>query len=104
LPKRVPRHCRKDDLYTHLWPDTFVVDANLANLIADIRSAVGDRAHEPRIIRTVHGFGCAFVADAHAEPVEVHDGVQGRLANRRPYFGGYVAKYMYAAAMSSARR
>ena len=65
-----PRALSKDDLYEHLWPNTFVVDANLANLIADIRSAVADRAHEPRIVRTVHGFGYAFVADAHAEAAD----------------------------------
>jgi DNA-binding winged helix-turn-helix (wHTH) protein len=66
-----PRALSKNELYAHLWPDTFVVEANLANLIADIRSAVGDRAHEPRIIRTVHGFGYAFAAEAHEELADV---------------------------------
>ena len=59
-----PKALAKDYLYKELWPDTFVVDANLPNLIAEIRGALGDSAQQPRIIRTVHGFGYAFCADA----------------------------------------
>jgi hypothetical protein len=43
-----------------LWPDTIVVEANLSNLIAEIRAAIGDDPRQPRFIRTVHGFGYAF--------------------------------------------
>jgi len=55
-----PRALSKDELYTHLWPDTYVIEANLANLIAEIRAVLGDDAHKPHIIRTVHRFGYAF--------------------------------------------
>jgi DNA-binding winged helix-turn-helix (wHTH) protein len=64
LAEARPRALSKDELYAQLWPDTFVVEANLANLVAELRAALADSAHEPRIIRTVHGFGYAFCADA----------------------------------------
>lgn len=60
-----PRAVAKEDLYRRLWPDTFVVEANLPNLISEIRTALGDSSHQPRIIRTLHGFGYAF--SGHAE-------------------------------------
>ena len=59
-----PKALGKAALQQHLWPDTFVVEANLSSLVAEIRSALGDRARPPRFMRTVHGFGYAFCANA----------------------------------------
>ena len=59
-----PKALSKTALYESLWPNTFVVDANLSNLVGEIRSALGDSAQRPRYIRTLHGFGYAFSADA----------------------------------------
>jgi DNA-binding winged helix-turn-helix (wHTH) protein len=56
-----PRAVSKSELQEHLWPSTFVVEANLSSLVAEVRSALGDRARQPATIRTVHGFGYAFV-------------------------------------------
>jgi DNA-binding winged helix-turn-helix (wHTH) protein len=53
----------KDELQRRLWPDTFVVDTNLASLIAEIREALEDDAKEPRFIRTAHRVGYGFCAD-----------------------------------------
>ena len=58
-----PSAVAKADLMSHLWPDTFVSDATLASLVADVREAIGDTGREARIIRTLHRFGYAFVAD-----------------------------------------
>jgi DNA-binding winged helix-turn-helix (wHTH) protein len=58
-----PRALSKDDLYKQLWPATFVVEANLSNLIGEIRSALNDSAQQAKFIRTVHGFGYAFCGD-----------------------------------------
>ncbi len=55
-----PRAMSKDALFERLWPATFVTDANLAGLVAEIRREIGDDAREPRFVRTVHGFGYAF--------------------------------------------
>jgi DNA-binding winged helix-turn-helix (wHTH) protein len=55
-----PRALSKSDLQRRLWPDTFVVEANLANLVGEIRDALGEEPRRPRYVRTVHGFGYAF--------------------------------------------
>jgi DNA-binding winged helix-turn-helix (wHTH) protein len=55
-----PKAVDRDSLYHALWPDTFVVEANLSNLVGEIRAALGDSAQHPRFIRTLHGFGYAF--------------------------------------------
>jgi hypothetical protein len=41
-----------------------VAEANLSNLVAEIREALGDDAHAPQFIRTSHGFGYAFCGNA----------------------------------------
>jgi DNA-binding winged helix-turn-helix (wHTH) protein len=63
-----PRALSKSELHERLWPDTFVVDANLGVLIAEIRSALGDDTRAPRYVRTLHGFGYAFLAATTAVP------------------------------------
>jgi DNA-binding winged helix-turn-helix (wHTH) protein len=55
-----PKALSKPALQEQLWPETFVVEKNLVNLIAEIRAALGDDATHPRFIRTVHRFGYAF--------------------------------------------
>jgi DNA-binding winged helix-turn-helix (wHTH) protein len=60
LIERRPEAVAKADIHERLWPGTFVSDTNLPTLIAEIRDALGETAHRPRCIRTVHGFGYAF--------------------------------------------
>ena len=55
-----PKAISKSDLQERLWPATFVVEKNLANLVSEIRDALGDDPSQPRFIRTVHRFGYAF--------------------------------------------
>jgi DNA-binding winged helix-turn-helix (wHTH) protein len=55
-----PAALSKEILYQRLWPDTFVVEANLSNLVGEVRAALGDSPRRPRFLRTVHGFGYAF--------------------------------------------
>lgn len=55
-----PKALSKSDLQERLWPATFVVEKNLANLVGEIRDALGDDPSHPRFIRTVHRFGYAF--------------------------------------------
>jgi DNA-binding winged helix-turn-helix (wHTH) protein len=70
LIDRRPRALSKQELHEHLWPDTFVSEVNLASLIAEVRSALGDTAHEPTFIRTARRFGYAFCGNA-AEATEL---------------------------------
>ena len=55
-----PKALSKSALQDQLWPDTFVVEKNLVNLVAEIRIALGDDAAHPRFLRTIHRFGYAF--------------------------------------------
>ncbi len=57
-----PKAISKSDLQEHLWPNTFVVEKNLTNLVSEIREALGDDPSRPRFIRTIHRFGYAFCA------------------------------------------
>ena len=59
-----PKAVSKADLQERLWPGTFVAEANLSNLVAEIRAALGDPARAPKFVRTAHGFGYAFCGEA----------------------------------------
>jgi hypothetical protein len=59
-----PAVLSKTALQQRLWPDTFVAEANLSNLVAEVREALDDAARNPAYIRTAHKFGYAFCADA----------------------------------------
>ena len=52
----------KDGLIRTLWPETFVEEANLSNLIALLRKALGDSPAAAQYIRTVPKLGYRFVA------------------------------------------
>jgi DNA-binding winged helix-turn-helix (wHTH) protein len=58
-----PRALSKTELHEHLWPATFVSEANLASLIAEVREALEDPARHSRFIRTAHRFGYAFCGE-----------------------------------------
>ena len=66
-----PRALSKEELFGRLWPDTFVTEASLAGLVAEVRREIGDEAREPRFLRTIHGYGYAFSEDGtRAAPEE----------------------------------
>jgi len=71
-----PKALSKSELQERLWPKTFVVEKNLANLVGEIREAIGDNPSNPQFIRTVHRFGYAFRDDVVARAAA------GRSANR----------------------
>ncbi|HYN06296.1 MAG TPA: winged helix-turn-helix domain-containing protein [Vicinamibacterales bacterium] len=54
------RAVSKTELHDRLWPGTFVTEANLASLVAELRRALADPARSSKVIRTVHRFGYAF--------------------------------------------
>lgn len=59
-----PNVLDKDALHAQIWPRTFVVDATLSVVVAELRRALADSAREPRFIRTVHALGYAFCGEA----------------------------------------
>jgi DNA-binding winged helix-turn-helix (wHTH) protein len=62
-----PRALSKEELQQGLWPNTFVDEANLSVVVAELRAALGDAARNSRYVRTVHGFGYAFEAEVTRE-------------------------------------
>jgi DNA-binding winged helix-turn-helix (wHTH) protein len=62
-----PDAVSKDEIHARLWPGIHVSEANLANLVVELRAALGDDARRPRIIRTLPRFGYAFRAVARTE-------------------------------------
>lgn len=62
-----PRVLAKHALQQAIWPDTFVIEANLSNLVGELRAVLGDARRRPCYIRTEHGFGYAFCATVEAD-------------------------------------
>ncbi len=63
-----PKVVEKSALHARIWPNTYVVDANLNILVGEVRRAIGDSAQVPKFIRTVHGVGYAFCGTAIVPP------------------------------------
>jgi DNA-binding winged helix-turn-helix (wHTH) protein len=68
-----PRALTKDEIHQTLWGGTFVSDATLTSLVAELRAAIGDDARSPRFIRTVHGYGYVFFGDVGVERARGRD-------------------------------
>ncbi|HTY41868.1 MAG TPA: FHA domain-containing protein [Thermoanaerobaculia bacterium] len=64
LIRNRPRAVSKEAIHAEIWPGTFVSDGTVTSLLAEIREAIGDDAHESRFVRTVHRFGYAFCGPA----------------------------------------
>jgi DNA-binding winged helix-turn-helix (wHTH) protein len=68
-----PRALTKDEIHQTLWGATFVSDATLTSLVAELRAAIGDDARSPRFIRTIHGYGYVFFGDATTDRMPARD-------------------------------
>lgn len=58
-----PRAVSRDELLNALWPDTFVGRTSVAQLVNEVRKALGDDPQQPRFVRTVHRFGYAWIGE-----------------------------------------
>ncbi|HEY2945257.1 MAG TPA: FHA domain-containing protein [Vicinamibacteria bacterium] len=67
LISRRPAAVSKQEIRDGLWPDTFVSESHLSSLAARVRRALDAGAEGPGFVRTVHGFGYAFTAEATEE-------------------------------------
>jgi DNA-binding winged helix-turn-helix (wHTH) protein len=79
LLERHPAVVSKQEIMEHLWPGTFVSEANIPNLIAEIREASGDSSDQPRYIRTVHRLGYAFYAKVNIVNEDAQDSGRSSL-------------------------
>jgi DNA-binding winged helix-turn-helix (wHTH) protein len=64
LVENQARAMSKAELHERLWPSTYVLETNLAGVVAELRRALEDSADQPRFIRTMQRFGYWFVGDA----------------------------------------
>ena len=62
-----PALVSKAELQDRVWPDVAVVEANVANAIAEIRRGLGDDPKSPAFVCTVSRRGYRFCAEA--EPI-----------------------------------
>jgi DNA-binding winged helix-turn-helix (wHTH) protein len=73
-----PRAIAKREIHEVLWPGTFVSDATLTSLVAELRTAIGDNARTPNLVRTLHGYGYAFIGEVvpslRPSEIEADDG------------------------------
>src|SRR6266581_4003588 len=67
LISRRPAAVSKQEIRDGLWPDTFVSESHLSSLAARVRRALDTGPGGPSCVRTVHGFGYAFSAEATEE-------------------------------------
>jgi DNA-binding winged helix-turn-helix (wHTH) protein len=68
LVSQRPRVLAKEQIRDRIWPKVVVSESTLNGLVAEVRAALGDESGPRRYIRTVHGFGYAFAAEAATEP------------------------------------
>jgi TolB-like protein/Tfp pilus assembly protein PilF len=63
LLRHRPNAVKRQDLFAQIWAGTFVSPSNLATLAQEIREALGDDARRPRFLKTIFGYGYAFIAE-----------------------------------------
>jgi DNA-binding winged helix-turn-helix (wHTH) protein len=59
-----PRVVKRTEIYDRLWPATFVTDATLRGVVAEVRAALGGTEGAARFVRTVQRVGYAFSGEA----------------------------------------
>jgi DNA-binding winged helix-turn-helix (wHTH) protein len=72
-----PRALSRDRIRDRVWPRTVVSESTLNGVLGELRAALGDDARKPHYVRTVYGFGYAFVAEASEQSATS----AGRLAS-----------------------
>jgi DNA-binding winged helix-turn-helix (wHTH) protein len=68
------RAMSREELHQQLWPSTFVLETNLAGLVAEVRRVLEDPADKPTFVRTRHRFGYWFIGDVSEEEAPLKSG------------------------------
>jgi DNA-binding winged helix-turn-helix (wHTH) protein len=55
-----PRAVERREIHERIWPSTYVSDATLASVVAELRRALGEGGRTARFIHTLNGFGFRF--------------------------------------------
>lgn len=67
LVERRPRPVSQRELRDALWPDTAVGYTSLAQVVSEVRRAIGDRPGPERLVRTLARVGYAFAGSVAEE-------------------------------------
>src|SRR6516164_9883019 len=62
------RVIEKQELFEHVWKESFVTDSALTQAIKEVRRAIGDEADAPHYIMTIPKRGYRFIAPVNALP------------------------------------
>jgi len=62
-----PRALSRAEIHDCLWPDTFVSEASLRQVVMELRRGLGDDPDDPCFVRTIRRYGYAF--SGSVEPV-----------------------------------
>jgi DNA-binding winged helix-turn-helix (wHTH) protein len=76
-----PRARSQQSLRDALWPDSAVGYTSLAQLVSEVRKAIGDTADEARFLRTVSRFGYVFVGAVEPLPDPTEPRFAGSLVS-----------------------
>ena len=90
LVRHRDRVVQKTELLDAVWGDRFVSDSALTSRIKRVRQALGDDGRSQRWVKTVHGRGYRFAADASEIAAAAGDetaGTHNLPAERTPLFG-----------------
>jgi DNA-binding winged helix-turn-helix (wHTH) protein len=68
LLERRPAVVSKTEIQERVWAGTFVGDASLTVVVAEIRQALGDSSRDAAFVRTVHRVGYSFCGTAAETP------------------------------------
>src|SRR5690349_11755849 len=64
LARHRDRMVSKGEIFREVWAGVVVTEAALSQAMSHARRALGDSAETQQVIRTVHGKGFRFVAEA----------------------------------------
>jgi DNA-binding winged helix-turn-helix (wHTH) protein len=62
LAARAGKTMAREEIVATVWQDCFVAESGLSRCIAELRSALGDDARQPRIIETIRKRGYRLIA------------------------------------------
>src|ERR1051326_4205161 len=83
----------KEELFTAVWPETFVGEAVLKVAIRQIRQALGDDSKTPRFIETAHRRGYRFISPIEKSEPGPSDDPGNRSNPGQLLFNGAVADF-----------
>jgi DNA-binding winged helix-turn-helix (wHTH) protein len=84
LVEHAGRLVTRDELLDAVWPGLAIAPETLTQVIAELRRALGDDAHQPDFIQTVHRRGFRFIAEVEREVEPAHQHEESSGTTDRP--------------------